>query len=416
MIFNVSKYNSDWAVKSLNKLGDFSRGKSKHRPRNDRILFENGKYPFIQTGEIKSSNLFIRNHYENYNELGLEQSKIWPENTLCITIAANIAETALLGYPMCFPDSVVGFTAHPEESSELFMHYVFTYIKKYIQNIASGSIQDNINIGYLSSLYFRIPRKDYQDKVNVILSSLDSKIELNNRINSELEAMAKTLYDYWFIQFDFPNENGKPYKSSGEKMVWNEELKREIPKGWEVKEIKELLTKNNQKHDFNCEYEDLDTIDLSVMPSGTMCLNKRGCSKSFKTNLFKLKKYDILFGGIRPYLLKAGFSPFDGLVTGTVHSFRVKNEDEYNFLILTMSHRSMFNFAVSNSKGTKMPVIGSDDLVSYKLAYNKKIINKFNSLVFFKEIIVHNIIENQKLSELRDWLLPMLMNGQVTVQ
>ena len=146
MIYNDSKYNQDWEIKTLNQLGDFRRGKSKHRPRNDKRLFNNGNYPLVQTGEITSANLFIRNHSAMYNEFGLKQSKLWDKNTLCITIAANIAETALLGYPMCFPDSIVGFNAYPEDSSEMFMHYVFTYIKKSIQNSASGSIQDNINV------------------------------------------------------------------------------------------------------------------------------------------------------------------------------------------------------------------------------------------------------------------------------
>jgi type I restriction enzyme S subunit len=127
MKLNSSIYNQDWQDKSLNELGSFQRGKSKHRPRNDQILFENGTYPIVQTGDIKEANLYINKHSSAYNEKGLKQSKLWPKGTLCITIAANIAETALLGYAMCFPDSVVGFNAYDEQSSNLFMHYVFTY-------------------------------------------------------------------------------------------------------------------------------------------------------------------------------------------------------------------------------------------------------------------------------------------------
>ncbi len=186
MIINESKFNAHWQNKQLSELGSFRRGKSKHRPRNDPKLFENGSFPLVQTGEVKDANLFIRKHNANYNEFGLAQSQIWQANTLCITIAANIAETSLLGYPMCFPDSVVGFNAYPEKSSELFMHYVFTYIREAIQNSASGSIQDNINIEYLTGLKFKIPEKDYQDKIVSVLSTLDKKIELNNRINAEL--------------------------------------------------------------------------------------------------------------------------------------------------------------------------------------------------------------------------------------
>ena len=165
MIFNKSIYNTHWNTKELNELGIFSRGKSKHRPRNDSKLFENGKYPLIQTGDIKNAILYINSHTQNYNEFGLEQSKLWDKGTLCITIAANIADTAILSYPMCFPDSVVGFSAYTKETSEIFMHYIFIYIQKAIQNSVIGSIQDNINIDYLKKLRFKIPPKEYQDKI-----------------------------------------------------------------------------------------------------------------------------------------------------------------------------------------------------------------------------------------------------------
>lgn len=167
----------------------------------------------MQTGEIKDALLYVNYHTLEYGDFGLRQSKLWDRGTLCITIAANIAETAILDYPMCFPDSVVGFTADKTKSSELFLHYIFIYIRKSIQNSASGSIQDNINLEYLTNLKFKIPPKNYQDKIAIILSMLDGKIELNNKINSELEAMARALYDYWFVQFDFPDETGRPLTS-----------------------------------------------------------------------------------------------------------------------------------------------------------------------------------------------------------
>ncbi|WP_237397592.1 restriction endonuclease subunit S [Streptococcus danieliae] len=141
---------SEWRETTLTDLGIFGRGKSKHRPRNDIRLFEGGKYPLVQTGDVKSANLYITKNEAFYNEFGLEQSKLWPAGTLCITIAANIAETGILSYPMCFPDSIVGFNADPEKSSEIFVYYLFEYIKREVQKSASGSIQDNINIDYLA--------------------------------------------------------------------------------------------------------------------------------------------------------------------------------------------------------------------------------------------------------------------------
>ena len=173
MIYNLTKYNSRWETRKLNSLGDFSRGKSKHRPRNDAILYQGGGYPFIQTGEIKAANLFITSHEQEYNDAGLAQSKLWSEGTLAITIAANIAETGILAYPMCFPDSVVGFTAYTDETSELFMHYIFSYIRAAIQKSVGGSIQDNINIDYLENLDFKIPDISVQSKMLNVLASLD---------------------------------------------------------------------------------------------------------------------------------------------------------------------------------------------------------------------------------------------------
>lgn len=172
---------NSWEYKKLIDLGTFSRGISKHRPRNDQILFENGKYPFIQTGDVKKANLYIKSNSDFYNETGLAQSKLWPAGTLCITIAANIAETGILAYPMCFPDSIVGFTANKKVSSEIFMYYVFEYLKQQIQNQASGSIQDNINIDYLTNLVLQVPDKQSQDNIVDILSTLDKKLLITKR-------------------------------------------------------------------------------------------------------------------------------------------------------------------------------------------------------------------------------------------
>jgi len=296
-----------------------------------------------------------------------------------------------------------------------FIYYSLKLELKRLKEKSQGSQTKFLTKPLLENIHLRDIDKSEQLKISSILRAIDSKTEVNSKINVKLESMAKTIYNYWFVQFDFPDKNGKPYKSSGGKMVWNEALKRKIPEGWNVKEMNDLLTKNKDGYDFQTKMRDIDTLDLSIMPSATMCLNEKNSSKNFKTNLFQLKKYDILFGGIRPYLLKAGFAPFDGLVTGTVHSFKANNDNEYNFLILTMVHESMFNFAVKNSKGTKMPIIGVDDLLKYKVPYCNEIIEKFNELISFREIISHNILENQNLTELRDFLLPMLMNGQIQV-
>ena len=124
-------------------LGTIGRGKSKHRPRNDSKLY-GGVYPFVQTGDVKAANLYLTEYSQTYNEIGLQQSKLWKKGTLCITIAANIAESAILGIDACFPDSIVGFIPDYEKSDVRYIKYLMDELKLYMQQISKGTTQDNL--------------------------------------------------------------------------------------------------------------------------------------------------------------------------------------------------------------------------------------------------------------------------------
>ncbi|KHS85454.1 restriction endonuclease subunit S [Pectobacterium carotovorum] len=429
MIFNSSKYNSHWSDKKLSDLGSFRRGKSRHRPRNDPNLFENGIYPLVQTGEVKQANIYINNHNSCYNEFGLSQSELWPENTLCITIAANIAETALLGYPMCFPDSVVGFNADKNESSELFMHYVFTYIRKAIQNSASGSIQDNINIDYLTALNLKVPSKKYQDKIVTVLSMLDKKIDLNNRINTELEAMAKTLYDYWFVQFDFPDANGKPYKTSGGKMVYNTTLKREIPESWNDSVLGDFIELERgvtySKEDV-CTQNDEDTVGIlraTNITGNTVDIDDLILIPACRVNSRQmLNMFDILMvmsSGSKEHVGKNGIYYFEKNHAFGAFCSKITPVSKFRCFINTFFQSDWFNVYIKNQcLGTNINnltnthismcefINPAPDIVAL---FEKRVMPIYSKLA-------SNTQENSQLVKLRDWLLPLLMNGQVTVK
>ena len=404
MIYNATIYNDSWNTKKLKELGDFSRGKSKHRPRNDPELFNNGTYPLVQTGDIKAATLHIAKHEQSYNEFGLSQSKLWPTGTLCITIAANIAETGILAYPMCFPDSIVGFTANQTETSELFMHYVFTYIRQSIQNSISGSIQDNINIEYLKSLDFKIPEKSYQDKIVAVLSGIDEKIELNLKICSELEDMAKTIYDYWFVQFDFPDENGKPYRSSSGEMVWNEQLKREIPKGWEVSTVGKTIDKiPNTARIPSSEYLRDGLIPVIDQSSDFIA----GYTNN-PDSVLKSKSGYIVFGD-HTRIVKYIRFPFARGADGTqvLKSNNPCIPEELFYQMIKSIDLSNYGYA-RHFKFLKdtLIVIPEKNISGNFAEITKPIYEKQAKLVF----------ENIELSKFRDWLLPMLMNGQVRIE
>ena len=156
-----------WEAKKLTELGFMARGKSKHRPRNDPSLY-GGEYPFIQTGEVKSCLLYITDYEKTYNDKGLAQSKIWQPGTLLITIAANIAETAIITMPACFPDSIVGFVADSSQVTPEFLKYRIDDIKVQMQNFSRGTAQDNLSLEKIKLFDFLVPPKEHIQKYKKI--------------------------------------------------------------------------------------------------------------------------------------------------------------------------------------------------------------------------------------------------------
>ena len=247
--------DGEWEEVTLGELGEVDRGRSRHRPRNAPKLY-GGPYPFIQTGDIKASGGRVTTHTQTYSEFGLAQSRLWPANTMVITIAANIAETAVLTYPACFPDSVVGFVADESNCDVRFIEYTFRLLRNKLQheNVGTGSVQDNINLQTLDRLRFLIPPLSEQRAIAHVLGTLDDKIELNRRMNQTLEAMARALFKSWFVDFDpvrakmdgrwlrgesLPGLPADLYDLFPDRLVDSELGK--VPEGWEVRALGVLI-------------------------------------------------------------------------------------------------------------------------------------------------------------------------------
>lgn len=174
-----------WAPAPLHELGELGRGKSKHRPRNDSRLY-GGPYPFIQTGDVAQSGGRIFKHAQTYSEFGLQQSKLWPEGTICITIAANIADTAVLTYPACFPDSVVGFVADSSKCVNMFVKWAIDVIKDDLEAFAPATAQKNINLSVLNDVVIRCPSIDEQRE---IVRQVEMLFAVADRIEARYTAM-----------------------------------------------------------------------------------------------------------------------------------------------------------------------------------------------------------------------------------
>jgi type I restriction enzyme S subunit len=216
-----------WEPSKLNELGFVGRGKSKHRPRNDPSLY-GGPYPFFQTGDIKAADFYLQEYSQTYSDKGLAQSKLWEPGTLCITIAANIAETAILKIRGCFPDSVVGFIPDQSKADVRFVKYYIDTIKMQMQSASLGTTQDNLSLDKLLTFDILTPHLPIQQKIAAILSAYDDLIENNTRRIKILEEMAQAIYREWFVHFRFPGHKKV-------KLV-NSPL-GPIPEGWEVKNV-----------------------------------------------------------------------------------------------------------------------------------------------------------------------------------
>jgi hypothetical protein len=181
---------------TLPELGEFGRGVSKHRPRNDPKLL-GGKYPLIQTGDVASANLYITSYTTTYSELGLAQSKMWGKGTLCITIAANIAKTAILNFDACFPDSIVGFTANGR-TNNIFIHYWFSFFQEILESQAPESAQKNINLKILSELKVIVPSKEKQDAFAAFVEQVDKLKAAVQKALDEAQLLFDSLMQKYF--------------------------------------------------------------------------------------------------------------------------------------------------------------------------------------------------------------------------
>ena len=281
---------------------------------------------------------------------------------------------------------------------KLFLYYslIAPLNQKNIEKFKVGSSQPKLPIYNINQLLVPKWSVEVQDKIVSILSAIDSKIENNSRINQKLEAMAKTIYDYWFLQFEFPNEDGKPYKSSGGKMVWNEELKREIPEGWRNGSLSELLEIGNGK-----DHKGLKDGNIPVYGSG-------GVMRTVDTPIYNGESVLIPRKGTLNNIIYV-----NGVFWTVDTMFYTKMKKAHSAVFAYYSAK-LYDFEKLNT-GTGVPSMTSSIIYNLKVVIPpEKILKSFDNYVqaFYKQMNEKER-ENRELVSLRDFLLPLLMNGQV---
>lgn len=283
------------------------------------------------------------------------------------------------------------------------------------------SAQPGLSVRTLSKVSIEIPELSIQNKIFDCLKSMDDKINNNNRINEELESMAGMVYDYWFLQFEFPNEDGKPYKSSGGKMVWNEELKKEIPEGWEVKSIDDFGTLNNGINYNKNEAGDKSykIVNVRNLSETSLLLSKTKMDDIVLTartaDNYLLKENDILIArsGIPGAVRILNNDIENTIYCGFIICLRLSSDLYRRYLVYKL--KDYENTTATTSGGTIMQNVSQSTLKSIKFAVpEKRYILKFNEKIdSIWSNMQNNEKENQALVSLRNFLLPLLMNGQV---
>lgn len=368
-----------------------------------------------ETYSIKKGDILITRTSETIDELAMS----------CV---------AVKDYPRA---TYSGFTKRlrPKTAGIAYHKYLAFYLRsqlfrKAVTNNAFMTLRASFNEDIFSFLNLYLPEYKEQVKIGDMLYSMEQKIQLNKRICAELEAMAKTLYNYWFTQFDFPDENGKPYRSSGGEMVWNDQLKREIPKRWDVRPLSHVIssinTGLNPRDNFILGNGDIQYLTVkNLTTSGTIDFS--GCdtvdeqAREIIHKRSDVSVGDILFASIAPlgrcYLIQNPPEKWD--INESVFSIR-RNASRVTseFLYIYFMSDTFIKAATSSSTGSIFKGIRINTLLDIAAVIPPKdIVTAFTTqvktLLALKE---QKGTENRELTKLCDWLLPMLMNGQATVE
>ena len=407
-------------------LADVFRTSSGATPLSTEASFyEEGTIPWINSGELSSPYIYSTTNF--ISQLGFDNSstEMYPIDTVLVAMyGATAGKASLLKMEACTNQAVCAILPNNNYSST-FLKYSIDTLYDHLVGLSSGSARDNLSQAELKKLKVIMPStKNEQDKLISILTLLDRKIALNRAINQNLEAMAKQLYDYWFVQFDFPNEEGKPYKSSGGKMVWNEKLKREIPSSWETSLVDDVADVFNgatpstsDEHNYGGDIIWITPKDLSDQKQKFVYQGERNISKigydSCSTHLLPINT--ILMSSRAPIgllaIAKAELCTNQGFKSFVPRENRFAT---YLYYYLQFHIKQIEQLGT----GTTFKEVSREEVLRFPiLKPSDSIINLWDEFMYAlnnRQLELQK--ENETLTKQRDELLPLLMNGQISPQ
>lgn len=286
-----------------------------------------------------------------------------------------------------------------------------------IDAFLTGTTVPKLSQQNMDAIPIPLPPLPEQQSIAKILSDFDSRIELNQQMNKTLEAIGKTIFRHWFVDFEFPNEEGKPYRSSGGEMVYNEKLGKEIPKGWKLGHLGDVT--DNPRRGAQPEVIEQGTpyIGLEHMPRRSIALSDWGTVEEALSNKFQFYQGEILFGKLRPYFHKVGVAAVDGVCSTDILVLTPRSPECHGLVLSHVSSNEFVNYVDAASTGTKMPRTNWEDMALYEILIpTDATAQAFNDrIAALLQKIRANILESRTLRTLRNSLLPKLMSGKIRV-
>ncbi|HDP78667.1 MAG TPA: restriction endonuclease subunit S [Mesotoga infera] len=283
---------------------------------------------------------------------------------------------------------------------------------------SAGATREALTKSMLEDLDIDLPSIYTQKGIALVLKAFDDRIKANRKINRMLEEIARAIFKHWFIDFEFPNENSEPYKSSGGEMI--DSSLGPIPKGWKVSYIGDLLQIKRKSVSPEEVPTEFPYIGLEHMPKGSICLDIWGQVGTVKSEKMRFNKGDILFGKLRPYFHKVGIAPVDGVCSTDILVLNVEDSNYWSLAVESVARKEFIDYASAVSTGTRMPRANWEDLKRFKVSIpcgsHSLVLERFDNIFRnYVSAFFEGIYESKVLSMMRDNLLPKLMSGEIRV-
>ncbi len=394
-----------------------------------------GEY-FAEDGEqsiLTPGNFFEKGGFKPNNGKERYYTGTYPKEYLChkgdLIVAMTQQAEGLLGSTALVPENnkylhnqrIGLITCDEKRLNKLFAYYLFMTksVREQLERSSSGTKVKHTSPEKIYDVEVEIPDVISQQKIANLLWAIDEKIANNNAINDNLEQQAKLIYDYWFTQLDFPDENGKPYCSSGGKMVWNEQLKRNIPENWKVAQLKDIFNVSGKPISRDDCQTDAYYTPIDVIPKRTITFAGGLSAAEANSSLQVYEENNILLGAMRVYFHRVCISAQSGITRTTTLVLKPKVDEYLGYAYQVLNDDNAILYATQHSSGTQQPYIKWNDVLeNYRFAMpsNPKLLYEYSKISEPLITKAKNCArETEQLRKLRDWLLPMLMNGQATI-